>query len=121
MEAVRSVEPERQLRALLTSYQVVKILSTKRLTGDRKLFQDIATEIFDYLCTLWDTLFMQWATAPTDPATVLQRAHLTLKILRVLVIRGYNCPTDSPSVNKFIPIVMTRAKEVLLLRKYKTH
>jgi hypothetical protein len=100
----------------MATYHVIKILSTKRLTGDRKVFQSVSAEIFDYLCGLWDTLFLAWAHSGASGDS-LQRAHFALKILRILSIRGYKVPHESPSVVKFIPIVMSRAKETLQLRE----
>lgn len=99
-------------RALLVTYHVIKILSTKRLTGDRKIFQDIAKEVFDYLCGLWDTLFMIWATSGANGDTIW-RAHFALKILRILCVRGYKTPHENESVKQFMFTVMQRAKQTL--------
>lgn len=116
LENIRSEDPETQYRALLGTYHVVKILSTKRLTGDRKLFQEVSHQIFDYLYGLWDSLFMSWVNSG-DSGDSLLRAHYALKILRILTIRGYKAPHESPSVASFIPAVMRRAKETLECRK----
>jgi len=116
LENVRSEDPAKQYGVLCATYQVVKILSTKRLTGDRKLFQDVSQEIFDYLFGLWDSLFLSWANSGASGDSLL-RAHFALKILRVLAIRGYKIPHESPSVLNFIPSVMRRAKETLELSK----
>jgi len=104
-------------RALLVTYHVIKILSTKRLTGDRKIFQDMAKEIFDYLCGLWDSLFMAWASSGA-PGDSIHRAHYALKILRILCVRGYKTPHESESVKKFILTVMQRAKETLEISEF---
>lgn len=111
----RDGEAEKQYRALLVTYHVIKILSTKRLTGDRKIFQDMAKEVFDYLCNLWDNLFLAWAGSGVS-GDYIQRAHYALKILRILSVRGYKTPHESESVKKFIFTVMQRAKETLEIR-----
>lgn len=118
MDWIRSPDsPDKQYRALLVTYHVIKILSTKRLTGDRKIFQEMAKEIFDYLLGLWDSLFLAWAQSGQPGDQGIQRAHFALKILRILCVRGYKTPHESESVKKFIFTVMQRAKETLELRK----
>ena len=103
-------------RALIATYHIVKTLSTKRLTGDRKVFHDMSAEVFDYLVSLWDTLFVSWANSGVS-GDALHRAHYALKILRILCVRGYKVPHESSSVANFIPNVMRRAKETLELRE----
>ncbi|XP_035704828.1 importin-11 isoform X2 [Folsomia candida] len=115
MASVQLEDPYQQHRALLVSYHVIKILSTKRLTGDRKIFQEIAVEIFDYLYGLWERLFLAWAVSGAS-GDDLPRAHMALKILRILCVRGYKVPHESQSVKTFILSVMQRAKETLELR-----
>jgi len=101
----------------MVSYQVVKILSTKRLTGDRKIFHEMTAEIFDYLRNLWDTLFCMWASSG-ESGDALQRAHYALKILRILSVRGYQTPHENKSIVEFMPTVMTRVKETLQLSTF---
>ncbi|CAL8143654.1 unnamed protein product [Orchesella dallaii] len=115
LEWIRSSDVDKQYRALLVTYHVIKILSTKRLTGDRKIFQDMAKEIFDYLCGLWDTLFLDWASSGASGDSIY-RAHYSLKVLRILCVRGYKTPHESDSVKKFMFTVMQRAKETLEIR-----
>jgi len=96
------------------TYYVIKILSTKRLTGDRKIFQEMAAEIFDYLYGLWDTLFVSWASSGAS-GEQLPRAHYALKILRILSVRGYKVPHENNSVKIFVFSIMRRVKETLEL------
>ena len=55
MTAVKSDDQVTQQVALLCLHQVIKVLSTKRLPGDRRLFQQFAPAIFPYVSQLWDS------------------------------------------------------------------
>ena len=54
LTAVKSDNKIVQHRALLTLYHVVKALSSKRLAGDRRLFQELTANVFNFILNLWD-------------------------------------------------------------------
>uniref|UniRef100_A0AAQ6ANM2 Importin-11 n=1 Tax=Amphiprion ocellaris TaxID=80972 RepID=A0AAQ6ANM2_AMPOC len=72
------------LEALLTFYHVTKTLASKRLAQDRRLFQDLASGIYSFACSLWShhtDCFLQQIYARDEAAALssLERTLLSLK------------------------------------------
>jgi len=44
-----------QQRGLLSLHHVIKTLSSKRLAGDRRLFQELSLEMYSFVLNLWNT------------------------------------------------------------------
>ncbi|XP_053557296.1 importin-11 [Bombina bombina] len=118
IESVKVQDELRQHRALLTFYHVTKTLASKRLATDRKLFQDLATQIYSFACSLWqhhtDT-FLQHVCSGGEPAAVnlLERSMLSLKVLRKLTVHGFLEPHQNDGVMEFLHAVFERLGQVL--------
>lgn len=52
---VKSEDELQQHRALLTLHHVIKALSSKRLVGDRRLFQELTVSVYSFMVSLWDS------------------------------------------------------------------
>uniref|UniRef100_A0A9J7Y4D6 Importin-11 n=1 Tax=Cyprinus carpio carpio TaxID=630221 RepID=A0A9J7Y4D6_CYPCA len=84
LESVKVQDSLQQHRALLTFYHVTKTLASKRLATDRRLFQDLASSIYSFACSLWnhhtDTFLQQICTGDQQAAlSSLERTLLSLK------------------------------------------
>uniref|UniRef100_A0A665X7D5 Importin-11 n=1 Tax=Echeneis naucrates TaxID=173247 RepID=A0A665X7D5_ECHNA len=85
LESVKGQDGLQQHRALLTFYHVTKTLASKRLAQDRRLFQDLASGIYSFACSLWShhtDCFLQQIYA-RDEATALSSLERTLLSLKV--------------------------------------
>uniref|UniRef100_A0A4W3JSJ0 Importin-11 n=1 Tax=Callorhinchus milii TaxID=7868 RepID=A0A4W3JSJ0_CALMI len=93
LESVKVQDYLRQHRALLTFYHVTKTLASKRLAVDKRLFQDLASGIYNFACSLWnhhtDTFLHQICTGEADAIKSLERTLLSLKVLRKLTVHGF--------------------------------
>ncbi|KAM5193189.1 importin-11 isoform 1-T2 [Mantella aurantiaca] len=118
IESVKVQDDLRQHRALLTFYHVTKTLSSKRLAADRKLFQGLASEIYTFACCLWNhhaDTFLQQICSGGDPATIssLERAALSLKVLRKLTVHGFTEPHQNAEIMGFLHAVFDRMRQFL--------
>ncbi|KAG7262792.1 hypothetical protein CRUP_016591 [Coryphaenoides rupestris] len=103
MESVKGQDGLQQHRALLTFYHVTKTLSSKRLAQDRRLFQDLASGIYSFACSLWrhhTDCFLQQIYASDQAAALssLERTLLSLKVLRKLTVHGFQAPQQNAEV-----------------------
>uniref|UniRef100_A0AAX7TM59 Importin-11 n=1 Tax=Astatotilapia calliptera TaxID=8154 RepID=A0AAX7TM59_ASTCA len=92
LESVKGQDGLQQHRALLTFYHVTKTLASKRLAQDRRLFQDLASGIYSFACSLWShhtDCFLQQIYA-RDEAAALSSLERTL-----LSLKGSNTCTDT--------------------------
>ncbi|KAG7481216.1 hypothetical protein MATL_G00064160 [Megalops atlanticus] len=118
LESVKVQDGLRQHRALLTFYHVTKTLSSKRLAADRKLFQDLASGIYSFACSLWNhhtDSFLQQICARDEAAALssLERTLLSLKVLRKLTVHGFNEPHQNMEVMGFLNAVFERLRQFL--------
>ena len=117
LTAVRDADLLIQHRALLTLHHVVKTLSSKRLAGDRRLFQELTGNVYSFALTLWNThtemFLQQFSENPVIALSSLEKALLALRILRKLTVHGFQKPHDSEDVVIFINMVFDRAKTML--------
>ncbi|KAL0270682.1 UNVERIFIED_CONTAM: hypothetical protein PYX00_008008 [Menopon gallinae] len=108
-------------RGLLVLYHVIKTLSTKLLVEDRKMFQCLAGDIFSFVLGLWnnnfENFFLQVQNNDPQYHGTLERALLSLKTLRKLIIRGFQHPHQYPDVVLFIRDIFDRARRLLYFRK----
>uniref|UniRef100_A0A671TEW7 Importin-11 n=1 Tax=Sparus aurata TaxID=8175 RepID=A0A671TEW7_SPAAU len=91
LESVKGQDGLQQHRALLTFYHVTKTLASKRLAQDRRLFQDLASGIYSFACSLWShhtDCFLQQIYARDEAAALssLERTLLSLKECMLLMI-----------------------------------
>ncbi|XP_069491668.1 importin-11 [Ambystoma mexicanum] len=117
LEAVRAEEALRQHRALLTFYHVTKILASKRLAADKKLFRDLAAGVYELVCSLWThhaEVFLSQAEEGGEAAgSALDRAVLSLKVLRKLTVQGFEEPHSCPAVMGFLQGLLPRLEQLL--------
>ncbi|XP_072353063.1 importin-11 isoform X3 [Scyliorhinus torazame] len=121
LESVKAQDDLHQHRALLTFYHVTKTLSSKKLVADKKLFQDLATGIHSFACSLWnhhtDTFLQQICTGDTGAIHSLERTLLSLKVLRKLTVHGFMEPHKNLEVMEFLNAVFERLKQFLECRR----
>ncbi|XP_038646934.1 importin-11 isoform X2 [Scyliorhinus canicula] len=121
LESVKAQDDLCQHRALLTFYHVTKTLSSKKLVADKKLFQDLATGIHSFACSLWnhhtDTFLQQICTGDTGAIHSLERTLLSLKVLRKLTVHGFMEPHKNLEVMEFLNAVFERLKQFLECRR----
>ncbi|XP_037114580.1 importin-11 [Syngnathus acus] len=115
---VKGQDALQQHRALLTFYHVTKTLSSKRLAQDKRLFQDLASGIYSFACSMWShhtDLFLQQICARDETAAMasLERTLLSLKVLRKLTVHGFQEPQQNMEVMGFLNAVFERLKQFL--------
>ncbi|XP_057689047.1 importin-11 [Corythoichthys intestinalis] len=118
LESVKGQDGLQQHRALLTFYHVTKTLSSKRLAQDRRLFQDLASGIYSFACSLWShhtDCFLQQICARDETTAMasLERTLLSLKVLRKLTVHGFQEPQQNMEVMGFLNAVFERLKQFL--------
>lgn len=119
VEVVQSNDLLVQHRGLLVLLHVVKVLSSKRLQRDRVHFEELTTKLYDFILNLWDAftqLFyknIQEQTSLDLCAANLDKAIISLRILKKLTIYGVPGPHLSPKCMMFIRVVFQRLKELL--------
>ncbi|XP_031712501.1 importin-11 isoform X2 [Anarrhichthys ocellatus] len=118
LESVKGQDGLQQHRALLTFYHVTKTLASKRLAQDRRLFQDLASGIYSFACSLWShhtDCFLQQICARDEAAALgsLERTLLSLKVLRKLTVFGFQEPQQNMEVMGFLNAVFERLKQFL--------
>uniref|UniRef100_A0AAR2IXY8 Importin-11 n=1 Tax=Pygocentrus nattereri TaxID=42514 RepID=A0AAR2IXY8_PYGNA len=118
LEKVKVQDVLQQHRALLTFYHVTKTLASKRLAADRRLFQDLASSIYSFACSLWthhtDTFLLQIHCGDQQEAlSSLERTLLSLKVLRKLTVHGFVEPQENMEVMGFLRAVFERLKQFL--------
>ncbi|KAM6965632.1 importin-11 [Aplochiton taeniatus] len=118
LESVKGQDGLQQHRALLTFYHVTKTLASKRLAPDRRLFQDLASGIYSFACSLWShhtDCFLQQIYARDDASALgaLERTLLSLKVLRKLTVHGFQVPQQNLEVMGFLNAMFERLKQFL--------
>ncbi|XP_076859386.1 importin-11 isoform X2 [Brachyhypopomus gauderio] len=118
LESVKVQDVLQQHRALLTFYHVTKTLASKRLAADRRLFQDLASSIYGFACSLWNhhtDSFLQQIHTGDQLSTLssLERTLLSLKVLRKLTVHGFGEPQENMEVMGFLSAVFERLKQFL--------
>ncbi|KAJ0067645.1 hypothetical protein NL108_008950, partial [Boleophthalmus pectinirostris] len=118
LESVKGQDSLQQHRALLTFYHVTKTLASKCLAPDRRLFQELASSIYSFACSLWshhtDCFLQQIYAREEGPAlSSLERTLLSLKVLRKLTVHGFPEPQQNMEVMGFLNAVFERLKQFL--------
>ncbi|XP_026326182.1 importin-11 [Hyposmocoma kahamanoa] len=121
--ALKAPQPLVQHRSLLIFHHVVKALASKRLTGDRRTFQELTNTVYSFILNLWHEnteLFLRHIQegAATEIITEhLEKALLCLRILRKLTVFGFKKVHESQDAVAFLNVVFDRAKTSLECRK----
>uniref|UniRef100_A0AAQ5Z7C5 Importin-11 n=1 Tax=Amphiprion ocellaris TaxID=80972 RepID=A0AAQ5Z7C5_AMPOC len=113
LESVKGQDGLQQHRALLTFYHVTKTLASKRLAQDRRLFQDLASGIYSFACSLWShhtDCFLQQIYARDEAAALssLERTLLSLKEIKLYLTLSSSFPFQG-----FLNAVFERLKQFL--------
>ncbi|XP_076103519.1 importin-11-like [Mytilus galloprovincialis] len=120
-EAVRCHDEHTQEQALLVLHHVTKTLASKRLPGDRKLFEELTNDVFSFILGLWTTTldqFGQLALKQSDNSNnSLDKSILALRILRKQTAFGFKEPGENADVNIFLKQIFTRFKQMLDCRQ----
>ncbi|KAK9304709.1 hypothetical protein QLX08_004111 [Tetragonisca angustula] len=123
LDVIRGQNPLAQHRALLILHHVVKCLASKRLAADRRLFQELTISVFSFILNVWNTYtesFLIMASNGADTNQIqeaLEKALLLLRILRTLIVNGFNKLSESHDAMSFLEIVFERARTCLECRK----
>uniref|UniRef100_A0A8D8V4U8 Importin-11 n=1 Tax=Cacopsylla melanoneura TaxID=428564 RepID=A0A8D8V4U8_9HEMI len=117
LSAVQDKDSRTQDGALVTWQHVVKALSSKRLCGDRKLFQDLTRDLFPFMIELYMLHLKLFLTGATDNSH-LRRCLSCVKILRKLLVFGFKKPDESPHVRQFVSDVFPQITTVLQLETH---
>uniref|UniRef100_A0AAY4AM19 Importin-11 n=1 Tax=Denticeps clupeoides TaxID=299321 RepID=A0AAY4AM19_9TELE len=123
LESVKVQDGLQQHRALLTFYHVTKTLASKRLAADKKLFQDLASGIYSFACSLWNhhtETFLQKVCAGDQEAALssLERTLLSLKVLRKLTVQGFIEPHHNMEVMVSVNKILNKLLDFLECHPY---
>ncbi|XP_042907797.1 importin-11 [Parasteatoda tepidariorum] len=122
LNSTQSVNKLEQQRALLTMQHVIKALSSKRLTGDRRIFYQLTSTIFSNIFHQWinySKLFLQEVNGDAlQVRELLDNSFLTLKILRKLVTFGFKECSKEPDAVNFILLIYQQIGPFLDCRMY---
>jgi len=120
-EAVQSQDTVIQHRGLLYLHHTIKALASKRLAVDRRAFLDLSNNIIGYILNLWhglhQTLLVNLQSGQKDANLTLEKATLTLKILKKLVVFGLKRPHEHSEAMLFVEKLFVEAKNLLQIRK----
>lgn len=91
--------------------------------GDRRLFQDFTSNIYTFILHLWNNFtesflrdIAQNASGEAITAN-LEKALLTLRILRKLTVFGFYKPHENQDCMCFLKVIFDRARTSLECRK----
>ena len=119
--AVQTTDDTVQHRGLLFLHHTIKALASKRLAADRRAFHDLASQIIGYILGLWQSLhtslLAQVSQGAREAEVTLQKAVLSLKILRKLVIQGLKKPEENSDAMAFVGSLFPEARTLLEVRK----
>lgn len=95
-------------RTLLMLLKIIKELSTARIQRTKINLQSVSPEIFQLLgeiyvdkCNQWTSLLEQGSVGGEELLQTLELSLTSLKVLRRLIIAGYEHPTRSQEVQSF--------------------
>lgn len=124
LQAVENNDRLIQHRALLMLHHVVKTMSSKRLAVDRKYFQDFTANIYTFILNMWNNFTEAFLRDINNNCTAevitenLEKALLSLRVLRKLTVHGFKKPHESRDAMCFLKVIFERAKSTLESRKY---
>ncbi|OXU25748.1 hypothetical protein TSAR_016911, partial [Trichomalopsis sarcophagae] len=115
LEVIKDNNSLRQHRALLTFHHVVKALASKRLATDQRLFQELTVNVFTYILNIWNTYtesffaLLSRGVSDNDVQDSIEKALLSLRILRKLIIYGIKRPSENANAMIFLKLIFERA------------
>lgn len=106
-----SSNPQYMTSTLITLLPIIKELSTGRLMKMRSSLRQVTPEVIQVLGQIYCNLVQRWASFPTEQLDshdlqsealrLIQRSLMALKILRRLIIAGYEHPNRCKDVEDF--------------------
>ncbi|KAG8035764.1 hypothetical protein G9C98_001420 [Cotesia typhae] len=124
LEVIRGENSIAKHRALLTLHHVVKTLASKRLLADIKLFEQLTTNMFNFILNIWNTYTESFFILASNAAVpenqiqeALEMALLSLRILRKLTVNGFYNISKSEDAMMFLKVIFSKAKICLECRK----
>ncbi|XP_011502354.1 PREDICTED: importin-11 isoform X2 [Ceratosolen solmsi marchali] len=123
LEVIRGNNSLAQHRALLTFHHVIKALASKRLIADRRIFQELTLNIFNFILDIWNNytesfILLILSGANDHPLQeAIQKALLSLKILGKLIIHGFPKPSENQRAMLFLKMIFDRIRTILDCRK----
>ncbi|KAG8598777.1 hypothetical protein GDO81_002737 [Engystomops pustulosus] len=117
IESIKVQDELRQHRAL-SPFTRDQDLSSKRLAQTGSSSKMLASEIYSFACCLWnhhaDTFLQLICTeGDTNAVSSLERASLSLKVLRKLTVHGFAEPLQNAEVMGFLNAVFDRSRQFL--------
>lgn len=111
---------QQEQRVLLVIHQVIKALASCRLITDRKLFEEMCGNIYEYILKLWEThttvFFHQLKTEYRSAINSIQKSILCTRILRKLTTFGFSKPLKADCCLVFIELIIERLKSFVNCR-----
>ncbi|KAL8880931.1 MAG: hypothetical protein Q9198_001760, partial [Flavoplaca austrocitrina] len=114
--------PLRLTRALLILLEVIKELSTARIQRTRTSLQAASLEVLQVLGKIyldkvqaWMTFFHQGGIDEGGAINSVEQSLLALRVLRRLLIAGWDTPNRSNEVKEFWNILSIHLKDMLLM------
>jgi len=86
---------------LLITLQVIKELASGRLQRTRKSLEQLAPELLHVLGNLYVSLVERWKTSPEQNLQLMRNSHSAMKILRRLLIAGFEHPHRDTGIQQF--------------------
>lgn len=99
----------------MTLKELIKMMKSKRLPADRKLFHSLAVDIWPIAANLWTESQSQILNS-SDPNQLLWRlnsARYGLKILKTLSTHGSSDPTECPNIQHLVNNIMKQMPLIL--------
>lgn len=119
LERINSSDDVEQKRTLQILVQVVKQLSTRRLSHDRLMFEQFTSNLYEFAINLWNGFTLMYFQNIQQSAQLpvcqgnLEKAMMVLRILRKLTIYGFQKPNQAPKPINFLKIILERIKDLL--------
>ncbi|ELU06029.1 hypothetical protein CAPTEDRAFT_149791 [Capitella teleta] len=114
LNAVKADDTLVQDRALLTLHHVIKALASKRLACDRKVFEQLTANLLDFAHEMFNAHMHAFQScAPHESSLWLDKAILSLKVLRKLVSHGLRDNTSNETSNTFLSSVFSRIDDFI--------
>nr|CAI5838056.1 unnamed protein product [Callosobruchus analis] len=123
LQGIESPNGMVQHRSLLTLHHVVKAVSSKRLAGDKRLFQEFTASIYAFILNLWngfnETFVQNVVNNAADDVLLssLEKALLTLRVVRKLTVFGFHKPHENRDCMSFLKILLEKTKVILQCHK----
>lgn len=122
IEGINCADELRKQRSLQVLVQVVKQISSRRLHHDRLMFEQLTSELYDFVVNLWNGYTMLYfgniqSNHPLDVCqSNLERSIMCVRILRKLTIYGFQKPSQTSKPVGFIKAIFERTKSLLECR-----